>query len=112
MKSFQNLCLLLILLCFPPMAMAASMSLTEAKHAGLVGEKADGLIAAVLPNPSPDIQDLVNTTNAGRMAVYKEMAAAQNIPLSDVRSITAQKLLGLAETGDYILTNGRWVQKK
>jgi hypothetical protein len=66
MKLFARIVTTLCLtLFFVAPAMAGSMSLMDAKSAGLIGEKQDGLVAAVLPNPSGDIQQLVNTTNSG-----------------------------------------------
>ncbi len=111
MKQLLGIFLTALLITFPVAVHAAGMSLTDAKHAGIVGEREDGLVAAVLPNPSADIAGLVVTTNSGRMEVYKQMAGEQNIPLADVRKIAAQKIFGMAAKGEYLMVGGRWVQK-
>lgn len=89
---------------------AYAMDLASAKQSGLVGEKSDGLIGAV-SKATPEIQTLVAETNAGRLKVYNETAAKQGIALSQVQAIAAQKLQSLAGPGQYVMTNGTWVQK-
>ena len=112
MKKFLSYAAVIFCLFMSTVAFAASMSLTEAKNAGLVGERDNGLVGAVFPNASADIMELVNTTNSGRMVVYQETAAKQNIPLATIREIAGQKLLDLASSGQYIFVNGQWAQKK
>ena len=90
---------------------AFAMDLSSAKSSGLVGEKENGLIAATLPNPSSSITDLVNTTNSGRIDVYKQMSAKQGIPLTEVQAIAAQKIYDIAAPGEFIQKNGAWVKK-
>lgn len=93
---------------FPGYAFA--MDLSQAKQSGLVGEKPDGLIAAVSAN-STEINQLVKETNAGRMSVYKETALKQGVSVSQVQALAAEKLYGLAGRGEYVMTNGQWVRK-
>lgn len=92
-------------------AFAQSLSLDQAKRKGLVGEKPDGLIGAVAPNPSTDIMELINKINSGRMDVYKSTAAEQGVPVSNVQSIAAQKIIGSTPSGQYIQQNGQWIKK-
>ncbi len=97
---------------FVPVAHAADMDLSTAKSSGLVGETSDGLVAATLPNPSPEISSLVNRTNKGRLMVYKETAAKQSIPLEEVQKIAAQKIFNMVAKGEFMMINGQWQQKK
>lgn len=90
---------------------AYAMDLGSAKRSGLVGELPNGLIEATLPNPSSSLTDLINTTNAGRLEVYKKSADKQGIPLREVQAIAAQKLYELSSPGDYLMVNGKWTQK-
>lgn len=90
---------------------AFAMDLSSAKSSGLVGEKQNGLVEATLPNPSANVTDLVNTTNAGRLEVYKQMADKQGIPLKEVQAIAAQKIYDLAGPGEFLMQNGKWVKK-
>lgn len=88
-----------------------AMDLGSAKSSGLIGEKPNGLVEATLPNPSADITDLVNTTNSGRLDVYKQMADKQGIPLKEVQAIAAQKMYSLAAPGEFLMKDGKWVKK-
>lgn len=90
---------------------AFAMDLNSAKRSGLIGERPNGLIAATLPNPSPALTELIETTNAGRMEVYKQAADNQHIPLKEVQAIAAQKIYDLASPGDYLMVNGKWQKK-
>lgn len=110
MKKFLQIsALTLSLMAFSSGAFA--MDLGTAKSSGLIGEKENGLIAATLPNPSPEVVDLVNTTNSGRMAVYKQTAANSNIPLKEVQAIAAQKIFSVANPGDFLQIGGKWTKK-
>ena len=108
MKKYFTLTLALASL-FP--AYAFAMDLASAKQSGAIGEKADGLVAAISPNPPTDIQALVTETNQGRMAVYKDTATKQAVPLSQVQALAAEKLFSMAGPGQYIQSNGQWVKK-
>lgn len=103
-----------LLLCFMVLgwaAVAASLTLEEAKAAGTVGERADGLIAVVNPPGAADVQALVSSVNEGRLQVYKQTAADQGTSIDAVRKIAAQRLFDLSAPGDYIQKNGTWVRK-
>jgi uncharacterized protein YdbL (DUF1318 family) len=90
---------------------AFAMDLNAAKKSGLVGEKPNGLIESTLPNPSPDLSELINKTNAGRIELYKNAAEQQNIPLKEVQAIAARKIYDLATPGDFLLVDGKWIKK-
>lgn len=114
-KMFSTLkgmfCLAGVLAIVSSVAMAGGMDLAAAKKSGLVGEKQDGLVAATLPNPSGEIADLVIRTNQGRLQVYKDTAAKQGIPLSEVQKIAAQKIFGMAASGEFLMIDGQWKRK-
>jgi len=107
MKKFIPLLLALAVL---SPAIAFAMDLTTAKQSGLVGEKPDGLVGAV-SSATTQINQLIIETNNGRMAVYKETAAKQGVPLSQVQALAAEKLIGMAGKGEYVMTNGGWAKK-
>ncbi len=90
---------------------AFAMDLSSAKSSGLIGEKQNGLVEATLPNPSGDITDLVNSTNSGRLEVYKQTAAQQGIALREVQAIAAQKIYDLASPGEFLMKDGKWIRK-
>jgi|GEM_PF-443304 len=111
MKNIIKIISTLFFITFLFAGSAFAMDLSEAKGSGLVGEKPNGLIATTLPNPSPDLTDLVNTTNSGRLNVYKEMANKQGIALKEIQSIAAQKIYDLANPNEFLMINGKWVKK-
>lgn len=110
-KSFIFACTI-ALLSLTAISPAFALDLAGAKKQGLVGEKADGLIAAISVNPAPDVQALVDTTNQGRMAVYQDMATKQGITLNQIKVIAANKILQKEEPGNYVQVNGTWSVKK
>lgn len=111
MKKFIQTTLMTALITTFAAGSAFAMDLSSAKSSGLVGEKANGLVEATLPNPSGDVTDLVNTTNSGRLDVYKQMAEKQGIPLKEVQAIAAQKIYDIAAPGEFLQKNGKWVKK-
>lgn len=93
-------------------SMALAITLDEAKSQGLVGEKVDGYVAAVIANPSADVQELINTTNDGRRQVYGELAQRNNITIQAVGIVSAEKLREKAAPGEYVQSNsGQWEKK-
>src|SRR5215470_11799989 len=87
-------------------------SLNDAKAAGLIGERPDGYVAAVQPNPPPDIAALVRDINAKRRAAYEDIAAKQNVPIDQVGAVTAEKIKSQAPAGEYFLNpDGSWTKK-
>jgi len=86
--------------------------LGDARAAGLVGERPDGYLAAVQPNPPPDIAALVKDINAKRRAAYEDIAKKQNVPVDEVGALTAEKIKAKARAGEYFLNaDGSWTKK-
>jgi hypothetical protein len=86
--------------------------LDDAKAAGLIGERPDGYVAAVQPNPPPEIAALVKEINAKRRAAYEDIAAKENVPIDQVGAVTAEKIKRQAPAGEYFLNAaGSWAQK-
>src|SRR5215475_1981825 len=86
--------------------------LDDARAAGLVGERPDGYLAAVQPNPPPDIAALVKEINAKRRAAYEDIAKKQNVPVDEVGALTAEKIKAKARAGEYFLNaDGTWTKK-
>ena len=91
---------------------ALSGPLDDAKAAGLIGERPDGYVAAVEPNPSPDIAALVEQINAKRRDAYAKIAAEDGVPLEQVAALTAEKIRAQAPAGQYFMTpGGSWAPK-
>ncbi|GKX61816.1 hypothetical protein SOASR032_03850 [Pragia fontium] len=91
-------------------SVAGALTLKEAKQQGLVGETLNGYIAAV--QPTTEAQDLVKRINQARLEQYKSVAAQNNVSVGDVASMTGQKLINRAESGEYVKgINGQWLRK-
>ena len=59
--------LAVLLLCLAlPASLAHADALDDARAAGLVGERPDGYVDAVAPNPPANIQQLITEINAQR----------------------------------------------
>ena len=95
-----------------PAPVAWSAPLDDAKSAGLIGERPDGYVASVQPNPPPDVARLVQEVNAKRRAAYEDIAAKQGVPVEQVGALTAEKIRAQASPGAYFMTSGGgWTQK-
>lgn len=106
MKKLVSLVAVLMLLAAP----AFAMDLAGAKADGLVGETPTGLVAMV--KDAPGVADLVKTTNAGRLDIYKDTAAKQGITLEQMQAIAGKKLIDQTPAGQYIQTPaGKWTKK-
>lgn len=108
-KLFASLIALSVLTFAMP---ASAMDVATAKKQGLVGEQTDGLLGVVFSNPSPELVALVETTNAARMSVYKEMAEKQNLSILQIKEMAANKIYDKEAAGNYIQINGEWSVKR
>ena len=92
---------------------AAALDLDAAKRQGLVGERTDGYLGSVAPNPPAEVRNLVADVNARRKSTYTEIAAKNGSPVEAVAAIAGQKLVDRAASGEWIdAGNGNWYQKK
>ena len=110
MKKFIVLMSMFVTLFMSSMALA--ITLDEAKSQGLVGEKVDGYVAAVIANPNAEIQALITSTNDGRRKVYADLAERNGITIEAVGIVSAEKLREKAARGEYVQsTSGQWERK-
>jgi len=87
------------------------MSVESAKTQGLVGERQDGLLG-VVASPTPELRQLVETTNAERLEKYKAIAEKRGTALDQVQAVAGKKLIDSASPGEYIQGAGGGWQKK
>ncbi|MEZ5834016.1 MAG: YdbL family protein [Dongiaceae bacterium] len=93
-------------------APAMADSLDDARNAGLVGERPDGLIATVQPNAPAGVQSLVQSVNAQRMEKYQQISNEKGVPVEQVGAITAEKIIAKLKPGWYYMdSSGAWVKK-
>jgi hypothetical protein len=86
-------------------------ALDDAKAAGLIGERPDGFVAAVQPNPTPDIAALVKNINRKRAAAYERIADESGTPVEQVGALAAEKVRQQSPPGHYFMNpNGSWSQ--
>ncbi|WP_368544898.1 YdbL family protein [Enterobacter soli] len=102
--------LALILLALGMNAQAATLTLSEARAQGRVGETLSGYIAPV--RQDAETLALVNQINAARTESYQKLADSNNLPVDDVAKMAGQKLVSRAQPGEYVKgINGKWLKK-
>jgi uncharacterized protein len=99
---------LMLLIAVPAMADA----LDDARAAGLVGERPDGLLGLVDQNAPANVKSLVQAKNAERLQKYQEISGQKGVPAEQVGAITGEKIIGRLPAGwFYMDAGGNWVQK-
>lgn len=89
---------------------ALALDLDQARAEGLVGERFDGLIAAV--KSGGEVDALVARINAQRMEEYRRIAQQRGVPVTEVQKLVGQQLIGKVPAGTYVMTpSGSWQQK-
>jgi len=79
------------------------------KSQGIVGEKPNGYLGAVVAKPAAN--ELVELINNARLAQYKKMAQSNKIELSKLEALAGKKSIQKTHAGHYIQLNGAWVKK-
>jgi uncharacterized protein len=109
-KSLLGSLLMALAMLFAAPAMADSLD--QARAAGLVGERPDGLVAPVSSNAPADILSLVQSVNAKRLEKYQQISAEKGVPAEQVGAITGEKIISKLKPGWYYMdASGNWVQK-
>ncbi len=90
---------------------ANAVDLAQAKAVGLVGEQMNGLLGVVKADAGADVQNLVKSINAQRLAEYQRIAAKNGVPAEEVARLTAQKVISQAPAGQFVQTPSGWVQR-
>lgn len=91
-------------------APASAQALDDLRRQGAIGERYDGL--AVVRQPSPAAQAMVDRINDRRSRIYAERAQQQKVPAAQVGKVYAREIFSRAPAGTWFLgEDGRWVQK-
>ena len=109
-KSLLSGLLLALAMVFsaPPLADA----LDDARAAGLVGERPDGLVAPVSGSAPANVLSLVQSVNAQRMEKYQQISAQKGVPVEQVGAIAGEKIISKLKPGyKYMDSSGNWVSK-
>lgn len=108
MKSILALSLAVALLGGFP---AAASPLDDAKHAGQLGEQADGYVG-VRPGAPESAHELAGEINAARGTRYAEIAAKNDTSPAAVAALAGKKLIERAPPGQWVLdSSGKWQRK-
>src|SRR5581483_2551494 len=91
-------------------APAFALDLDQARDSGVIGERGDGLVAAVVAPVRPAITMLVDTVNRERLAAYRAAAAKDGTPLEDVQRAAGEKDIAKARLQGwyYMEPGGSW----
>jgi len=95
-----------------PVLAVAAIGLDTAKREGLVGEDANGYLAAVVDRPSKDVRDLVAEINDKRRTEYERIAAENGIDVEAVEQLAGKKAIEKTEPGHYIRLPGEGWRRK
>ena len=91
---------------------AHAISLDDAKAAGYVGERTDGLLGLVRSDAPADIKQLVQSVNAKRKQSYANIAKKNGTTVAAVASLAGEKAIARTKPGNFIQdASGRWVKK-
>lgn len=111
MRAFKSLILLMALIAVIPVAFA-QQALVDAKVRGDVGERPDGLVAAVVASPDSAIKALVKEVNTQRLAEYRKIATDTSAPLEAVQARAGRQIIQSLPKGQYFMdAAGRWRKK-
>ncbi|HET6159129.1 MAG TPA: YdbL family protein [Dongiaceae bacterium] len=109
-KSLLGGLLMALAMMFAAPAMADALD--DARAAGVIGERPDGLAAPVSPSAPANIQSLVQSVNAKRMEKYQQIANEKGVPVEQIGAIAGEKIIGKLKPGSYYMdSSGNWVQK-
>ena len=106
--------LVALLVCLAlPLGAARADGLDDARAAGLLGERPDGYVDVVTPNPTPDLLKLKDEINAQRRKVYLQLAGEKGVPVEEVGALAAEKTISqrLQPGWYYLDASGQWVKK-
>ena len=109
-KSLLGGLLMALAMVFAAPAMADALN--DARAAGLVGERPDGLVSPVDPSAPANIQSLVQSVNAQRIEKYQQISSQKGVPVEQVGAISGEKIISKLKPGLYYMNaSGQWVQK-
>ena len=92
-----------------PAAAQDPATINAARRAGLIGERFDGYLGLVTPNPTAELRRQVGAINIRRRALYSQLAARRGVSPEEVGITTACSLLKRLNVGDYyLLGQGGW----
>jgi len=94
-------------------APAFALDLDQARAAGQVGERPDGLVGAVSPEADAEVRALVEMINRARMDAYRGLAQKEGTPIEAVQAVAGERQVQAAtRNGWYVMdAGGRWQKR-
>lgn len=93
-------------------AFAENPRLGDAKAAGLVGERPDGMLGLVTNNAPAEMRSLVNDINSQRKHEYERIAKKNGTDLEVVQTLAGQRLIAATPRRQFVMSaDGFWVRK-
>jgi len=87
-------------------------ALDDAKAAGYVGERIDGMLGLVKPDAPAEVKELVESVNARRRASYASIAKKNGTTLEAVAALAGEKAIAMTKPGNFVQdADRRWVRK-
>ena len=87
-------------------------SLDNAKAAGYVGERTNGMLGLVKQDAPANVKQLVESVNARRKQSYASIAKKNGTSPGAVASLAGEKAIARTKPGNFIQNaSGRWVKK-
>lgn len=84
-------------------------AIVQARRGGLIGERYDGYLGFVRPNPPADLRRQVNAINIRRRSLYYDLASRKGVTPEEVGITAACSLFRRIAIGEYYLPGqGRW----
>lgn len=117
MSAFFRIVIAIVLIAgasavFAGAAMAGDPEIEAAKDQGVVGERIDGYLGIVDGGADASLIRLVQDINNKRRAVYDDLAQQTGTTTEQVARVTGEKLVGQADSGEYIMgESGSWSKK-
>ena len=91
---------------------ALADSLNDAKAAGYVGERTDGMLGLVKSDAPAPVKELVKSVNAKRRQSYASIAKKNGTTAAAVASLAGEKAIARTRPGNFVQdASGRWVKK-
>ena len=87
-----------------------ALSLEEAKMKGLVGEKTNGYLGAVIP-PDTEARALLEDVNQKRRRAYEDIAKRNRTNVQAVEALAGEKAIENTRLGNFVEGPGGWIKK-
>ena len=94
---------------FAPVPVTAN-ELDDARSAGIIGERPDGLVGVVGESAPANIVALVQSVNSARMNSYRSLASQEGTNVETVQAVAGGRQIEKAvQNGWYVMdANGTW----